>query len=180
MNDEITIIGDELRIGNKIWYGMSKEILDYITNLQQENEYLKKNNPEQNIEHFRIIKENKRKINNLREENKTLHENNQAMQEEMARVWGENERLKDIVIEKDSQIKEMIIQKTDYTAINILEMKLEDYKSRCEKGIEYNNQIIKDIKDFYRPTTDIIYSGDSLIEIATNNINILQGENNGN
>ena len=66
-------------------------LLDYITNLQQENEYLKKNNPDQNIEHFTIIKENKRKINNLREENKTLKENNQAMQEEMARVWEENE-----------------------------------------------------------------------------------------
>lgn len=50
----------------------------------------------------------------------------------------------------------------------------EDYKSRCEKGIEYNNQIIKDTKDFYRPTTDIIYSGDCLIDIAKNNINILQ------
>ena len=50
----------------------------------------------------------------------------------------------------------------------------EYYKSRCEKAIEYNNQIIKDTKDFYRPTTDIIYSGDALIEIATNNINILQ------
>jgi len=52
--------------------------------------------------------------------------------------------------------------------------KMNDYKSRCEKAIEYNNQLIKDTKDFYRPTADIIYSGDSLIEIATNNINILQ------
>lgn len=48
------------------------------------------------------------------------------------------------------------------------------YKNRCLKAIEYNNQIIKDTKDFYRPTTDIIYSGDALIEIATNNINILR------
>lgn len=51
---------------------------------------------------------------------------------------------------------------------------IDNYQKRCEKAIEYNNQIIKDTKDFYRPTTDIIYSGDSLIEIATNNINILQ------
>ena len=43
-----------------------------------------------------------------------------------------------------------------------------------DKAIEYNNQIIKDIKDFYRSTTDIIYSGDCIIDIAKNNINILQ------
>lgn len=49
----------------------------------------------------------------------------------------ENERLKDIVIEKDSQLKDMILQKTDYTAVNILEMKLQDYKSKVEKAIEY-------------------------------------------
>ena len=41
--------------------------------LQEENNYLKLNNPEQNIEHFRIIKENKRKIDNLRKENTELH-----------------------------------------------------------------------------------------------------------
>ena len=46
-----------------------KTLLDYITNLQQENEFLKLNNPEMNIEHFRIVKENKRKIDNLRKEN---------------------------------------------------------------------------------------------------------------
>lgn len=72
-----------------------RDLLDYITNLQQEinkltaesteweskyydlqqeNEFLKLNNPEQNMEHFRIIKENKRKIDNLRKENKKLKE----------------------------------------------------------------------------------------------------------
>lgn len=52
-----------------------KALLDYITNLQQENEFLKLNNPEMNIEHFRIVKENKRKIDNLRKENEKLKEN---------------------------------------------------------------------------------------------------------
>ena len=47
---------------------------EYTTNLQEENEFLKLNNPEMNIEHFRIIKENKKKINNLRKENKKLKE----------------------------------------------------------------------------------------------------------
>lgn len=78
-----------------LYYENCKVLLDYITNLQQEinkltaesteweskyydlqqeNEFLKLNNPEQNMEHFRIIKENKRKIDNLRKENKKLKE----------------------------------------------------------------------------------------------------------
>ena len=55
------------------------KILNYITNLQQkveqlekENEYLKMSNPEQNMEHFRIVNENKRKIDMLRKENHQL------------------------------------------------------------------------------------------------------------
>lgn len=51
----------------------AKKLLDYITNLQEENEFLKLNNPEMNIEHFRIVKENKRKIDNLRKENERLN-----------------------------------------------------------------------------------------------------------
>ena len=42
-------------------------------------------------------------ITNLQQENQTLQENNQAMQEEMARTW----------------------------------QKYDDYKSRCEKAVEY-------------------------------------------
>lgn len=51
----------------------NKALLNYITNLQEENKFLKLDNPEMNIEHFRIIKENKRKIDNLREENERLN-----------------------------------------------------------------------------------------------------------
>lgn len=54
---------------------MVNKIEDYITNLQEENKFLKLNNPEMNIEHFRIIKENKIKIDRLRKENKILREN---------------------------------------------------------------------------------------------------------
>ena len=45
---------------------------DKIKQLQEENEFLKLNNPEMNIRHFDMIKENKRKIGNLRAENKRL------------------------------------------------------------------------------------------------------------
>lgn len=47
------------------------------------------------------------------------------------------------------------------------------YKEVIEEVREYNNQIIKDTKDFYRPTEDVIYSGDTLIDLAETNIQIL-------
>lgn len=59
----------------------------------------------------------------------------------------------------------------------LMEM-LEIYQDRINKAIEYNNQIIKDTKSFYRPTEDTIYSGDTLIELAERNIEILKGDNN--
>ena len=34
--------------------------------------------------------------------------------------------------------------------------------------------VIKDTKEFYRPTKDIIYSGDTLIDIAEQNLKILK------
>ena len=46
-------------------------------------------------------------------------------------------------------------------------------KEVIEEVREYNNQIIKDTKDFYRPTKDVIYSGDTLIDLAETNIQIL-------
>ena len=49
-------------------------LMEKLEYLLQENNYLKLNNPEQNIEHFRIIEENRRKINVLRKENTNLKE----------------------------------------------------------------------------------------------------------
>ena len=49
-----------------------EEIIKENRQLKEENEYLKLSNPEQNLEHFRIVKENKRKIDNLRKHNKRL------------------------------------------------------------------------------------------------------------
>ena len=118
MNNEIKEILDKLN--NSKWEKDTEEItykilfsnevyklLDYITNLQQENEYLKLSNPEMNIEHFRVINENKRKIDNLRKQNKELQQ--------------ENERLKhQLKVQEDLTIK-------NRTRKHI-------YKSRCEKA----------------------------------------------
>ena len=53
---------------------LDEKAKDKMKQLQEENEFLKLNNPEMNMEHFRIIKENKRKIDNLRKENHRLKE----------------------------------------------------------------------------------------------------------
>ena len=46
-----------------------------IQELKKENEFLKLSNPAMNLEHFRYVKENKRKIDNLRLVNKRLSNN---------------------------------------------------------------------------------------------------------
>ena len=53
---------------------------------------------------------------------------------------------------------------------------INDLQQRIDKAIELNKQIIKDTKSFYRPTSDTIYSGDCLIDIAEQNIEILGGK----
>ncbi len=53
---------------------------------------------------------------------------------------------------------------------------LKDLKNKINKSIELNQQVIKDTKGFYRPTSDTIYSGDTLIDIATQNIDLLKGD----
>ena len=127
-------------------------LLDYITNLQQENSNLKFSNQALNNELGLKLYE----LDHLDEKRNELKKDELK---EYVKLQQENERLK--------EIKPCMINFQECYVVK-------DYKSRCEKASEYNNQIIKDTKDFYRPTTDIIYSGDSLIDIATNNINILQ------
>ena len=55
----------------------------------------------------------------------------------------ENERLEQIIDIRECQLEEMEMNKTDYTEVNILEMQLEDYKSRNEKAVEYCNNNIE-------------------------------------
>lgn len=60
---------------DKIKKSLNEQIEDLhqkVEQLEKENEYLKMSNPEQNMEHFRIVNENKRKIDMLRKENHQL------------------------------------------------------------------------------------------------------------
>jgi hypothetical protein len=74
--------------------------------------------------------------------------------------------------EKDYYIKDEELD--EYT--KVLEKENEKLKDKIDKTIEYNRNQIKDIKDFYRNTKDRIYSGDTIIEIAEQNIEILKGD----
>lgn len=58
-----------------------------------------------------------------------------------------------------------------------LEKENKKLKEEIDKSIELNKQVIKDTKEFYRPTKDIIYSGDTLIDIAEQNLKILKEVN---
>lgn len=64
------------------------------------------------------------------------------------------------------------IRKNETLLINELKQK----ECIINKAKEYNNQIIKDTKEFYRPTSDLIYSGDCLIDLAEQNIKILDNK----
>ena len=58
--------------------------------------------------------------------------------------------------------------------IKQLQKENKELKEVIDKAIELNKQVIKDTKEFYRPTKDIIYSGDTLIDIAEQNLKILK------
>ena len=114
MEEEIKEILDNPKIlmlsyGNYISLDDYVKLKDYITNLQEENEFLKLNNPEMNMEHFRIIKENKRKIDNLREENERLKNRNDFLEKVCVGFDDKYEYIKSInkkAIEYINQYKE--------------------------------------------------------------------------
>lgn len=121
LEDYITNLQQE---NEKLKYNARGQVNDYFKDkyadevlknakLKEENEFLKLNNPEQNIEHFRIVKENKRKIDSLRKENKKLKE----------------------------ELKNRPIVDFTFDVYKDLE-ELENYKSRFKKANEYMKDFI--------------------------------------
>ena len=155
---EYHIIGDDKVLFERKVF---TELVYRIHQLEKENEYLKLSNPEMNIEHFRIINENKRKIDNLRKQNKDLQQELKIMvkddersQETIIRLTKENKRLKENAIHNDK-----VVDKAKWNEMI--------YKSRCEKAS-------KVIKNKYPVLCES--EGDFKEEL----LNILEGENNGN
>ena len=172
-------IVDELRLNNY----SSKILLDYITNLQtieQQYSALLSENAElqEELKGYKQERENLFKTTHkLQKEIKGLKEVNNYSKRELYKINKDRLEANLKLVEENKRLKENKL--TPDELVNLLNQELikqrYDYKSRCEKAIEYNEQIIKDTKDFYRPTSDVIYSGDTLIDIATQNINILNG-----
>lgn len=92
----------------------------------------------------------------LQKENEHLKENNRNMQEEMARVWAENSNLKTALDESQEVIadykqeNERLKEENNNKAMNDYAHAIDeswyrelydDYKSRCEKAIEYNYEL---------------------------------------
>lgn len=127
-------------------------LMSELAKLKEENEFLKLSNPEMNIEHFRIINENKRKIDNLRKQNKELQQ--------------ENERLKENLQQEKKDFKEA----NDYC------FELKDYKSRCEKASDKIQYIINYGFDYDGFNTVESLKGliDMLVDYARESKNILQ------
>lgn len=99
-----------------------------------------------------------------------------AILTEHSKLYTENKKLKD----KVSYLKERVAyleRSNNRREETILYLREENQElhNKIDKAIEYNKQIIKDTKGFYRPTSDTIYSGDCLMDIAGQNLKILKG-----
>ncbi len=89
-----------------------------IKELQEENEFLKLSNPEMNLEHSRVVNENKRKINNLRKHNKQLQ--NQLQQKENI-IKEVREYIENNSYFKDNVVKTMIFKDYSNGILEILD-----------------------------------------------------------
>lgn len=76
---------------------------------------------------------------------------------------------------EEERIYPSMVIRSQAEAIELLKKENKELHNKIDKAIELNNQIIKDTKGFYRPTSDTIYSGDCLIDIAEQNLKILKG-----
>ena len=85
------------------------------------------------------------------------------------------QRLKEDLTNAQQRNKKQRIQLSNYKKVHERDLEIiKNYKEVIDKAIELNKQVIKDTKEFYRPTKDIIYSGDTLIDIAEQNLKILK------
>lgn len=168
MNDEIKEIFNDTKefikdLDDKSIYGIPiselRQLLDYITNL--EDTLIDK---QECIDAYsEIINNRDEKITNLQQIEEDHKQANAVLMQELTNLEIENERLKAIwkdtnVIVKDN--KTLVMNTNAYDT-------LEDYKSRCEKAIEY----IKN--DWYSKNTvniDNVVIGNWRIDL----LNILQ------
>ena len=133
------------------------KIRDYIINLQQENKQLKEQllATQTNEETFRLEMEDITRILGLDED--TIFDDVKTY----ARSLKENK-----ILRENAEHNDKVVDKVNWENLKLKEV--------IDNSIELNKQVIKDTKEFYRPTKDIIYSGDTLIDIAEQNLKILK------
>lgn len=95
---------------------------------------------------------------------------NKKQKKEQKELVSNNKRLSKVAERRYENILELQQENQQ------LKSQLEQRDNIINKVREYNEQIIKDTKDFYRPTSDRIYSGDCLIDIATQIIKTLDNK----
>ena len=59
---------------------------------------------------------------------------------ELIKKDDENQQLKDLIVEKNNQLKEIQNKHTDYTQVNILRMKLDAIEKARKEAIEFINK----------------------------------------
>ena len=79
----------------------------------------------------------------------------------------ENQSLKkeNKILRENAEHNDKVVDKVNWENLKLKEV--------IDKSIELNKQVIKDTKEFYRPTKDKIYGG-TLINIAEQNLKILK------
>ena len=134
MNDEIKeCIEGLLEVACCPWHQEScKKVYDYITNLQQDYD----NEAEENLKLSKWLVEKQQRIEGLEAENETLRSDFKNQVEYTNKIAEENERLKEIwkdTIVFSKEYETIVMNTNGYKVYN-------DYKSRCEKAIEYINK----------------------------------------
>lgn len=135
----------------------SQILLDYITNLQQENE-----------DNSRCIKSLKEQLESVIKNNQELLEKWHKNNDKIVNLISENERLKKALNCKEyfsSTMPEdtefVILTKNNYDRQQKdIQLELIDYKSRCEKAIQYmNNDKSNDHADLIEDLLNILQNG---------------------
>ena len=119
-----------INFDKKELYKQIDDLQQKVKQLENENEYLKMSTPEQNMEHFRIVNENKRKIDMLRKENHQLEKEVNKYQKELEKA--------------DSIIQSCIFQGKQESKISFRKClnRLEQLENIRKEAIEYMKEFI--------------------------------------
>lgn len=117
------------------------ELTEENEKLKEENTTLIKNQINSNSEHFRIVKENKRKIDNLRKENKRLKENKLTPEELVNMLNQELVRQNKCYKSRCKKAIELINKRKEEedNGIGWVEMRTEEYFEECDEVINILN-----------------------------------------